>query len=36
MDKLGRLFAILDKGDNFCDFMFAFLHTNPHVKSGLV
>ena len=24
--------AIFDKGDNFCDFLFAFLHTSPLIK----
>ena len=25
MDTLGRVSAFFDKGDNFCDFLFAFL-----------
>ena len=29
---LGRLSSILYKGDNFCDFLFAFLHTMPGLK----
>ena len=29
LDTLGRFSFILYKGDNFCDFLFVFLHTNP-------
>ena len=36
LDTLGRFFAISDKGDNFCDFLFALLHANPLLKRGLV
>ena len=36
LDTPGRLAAILYKGDNFCGFLFAFLHTNPLLKLGLL
>ena len=32
LDKLGRLSAIFHKGDNFCDFLFAFLQRKPLLK----
>ena len=32
MDTLDRLSAILEKGDNFCDFLFAFLHSKTLPK----
>ena len=28
LDTLGRFSALFYKGDNFCDFLFAFLHMN--------
>ena len=28
----GSFSTISYKGDNFCDFLFAILHTNPHLK----
>ena len=31
-----RLSVILSKGDNFCDFLFAFLHTKSLLKRGLL
>ena len=31
-DTLGKFFTILHKGDNFCDFMFAFLYTKALIK----
>ena len=36
MDTLDRFSAIFHKGDNFCDFLFAFLSTNPLLKRGLL
>ena len=32
LDALGRFFTSFDKGDNFYDFLFAFLHTMPLLK----
>ena len=32
MDTPGRFSAIFDKGDNFHDFLFAFLYTNRLLK----
>ena len=32
MDTSRDLAPIFHKGDNFCDFLFAFLHTNPLLK----
>ena len=34
MDKLDRIPALFDKGDNFCDFLLAFLYTNSLLKTG--
>ena len=38
MDKLGRFSYIFDKEDNFCDFLYGFLHTGQHplLKTGLL
>ena len=33
---LGRLSTIFCKGDNFCDFLFAFLHIESLLKRGLL
>ena len=35
-DTVRRFCAILYKGDNLCDFLFAFLHTKSLLKKGLV
>ena len=35
LDALGRFSAIFDKGDNFGDFIFAFLYFNPLLNRGL-
>ena len=35
LNTLGKFFAIFYIG-NFCDILFAFLHTNPHLKRGLL
>ena len=32
LDTVGRIPTILNKGDNFCDFLFAFLRTDPFWK----
>ena len=32
LDTLGRCSPILFKGDNFCDFLFAFLNNKPFLK----
>ena len=32
LDMPGRFFAIFHKGNNFCDFLLVFLHTNPILK----
>ena len=32
LDTPGRFSAIFNMGDNFCDFLFGFLHTNPLLK----
>ena len=32
MDRLDRFSAIFQKGDNFCDFLFAFMYTYPFWK----
>ena len=32
LDILGRFFCHFYKGDNFCDFLFAYLCTNPLLK----
>ena len=34
INTLGRFSAILDKGDNFCYFLFAFLYTKLYLKVG--
>ena len=31
-DTLGRFSSIFDKGDKFCDFLYAFLYSNPLLK----
>ena len=36
MDTAEDLAAILNKGDNFCDFLFSFLHTSPLLKRSLL
>ena len=36
IDKLGRLFAISTKGDDFCNFLFALLCTRTLLKRGLL
>ena len=36
MGALSRFSTISDKGDNFCDFLFAFLYTHPLLKRGLL
>ena len=36
LDKLNRLFTTVYKGNNFCDFLFAFLHITPLLKIGLL
>ena len=36
VDILGTFPSILYKGDNFCDFLFAFLHTNLFLKRALL
>ena len=36
LDTIHRFSAILYKGDNLCDFLFAFLHTKSLLKRGLV
>ena len=36
MDTLGRFSVISAKGDNFCDFLFAFLNTEFLLKMGLL
>ena len=33
---MDRNYAIIYKGDNFCDFLFAFLHTKSLLKMGLL
>ena len=33
-DILNRFSAIFDKGDNFCDFLFAFLYNNLSGKGS--
>ena len=35
-DALSLFLAIANKGDNFCDFLFAFLHTKSLLKKGLL
>ena len=35
MDTLGKMLAIFDKGDNFYNLLFAFLHNKSLLKSGL-
>ena len=35
-DICGDLAAIFHKGDNFCDFLFVLLYTNPLLKRGLL
>ena len=35
-ESLGRFFTILYKGDNFREFLFVFMHTNPLLKWGLL
>ena len=32
IDTLGRFVTVSAKGDNFCDFLFALLHTKPLLK----
>ena len=34
-DTLGRFSALIYNGDNFCDFLFASLHSGPFLKRGL-
>ena len=36
MDTLDRFSAIFDKGDNFGDFLFALLYSDPSLKRGLL
>ena len=37
LDIPGRFFStIFNKGETFCDFLFAFLHVKPLLKSGLL
>ena len=36
MDTFDKFSAIFDKEDNFCDFLFALMHANPLLKSGLL
>ena len=36
LDALGRFSAILDKGDNVCDFLFVFMHTKPLLERCLL
>ena len=36
MDTFWDSAAIFHKGDNFCDFLFAFLRINPLLKKGLL
>ena len=36
LDILGNFSAIFYKGDNFCDFRFAFLHTKSLLQRGLL
>ena len=35
IDTLGSFSIIFNKGDNFCVFLFAFLHTKSLLKRGL-
>ena len=35
-DALGRIFAISAKGNNACNFLFAFIHTKSILKKGLL
>ena len=34
--KQSKLFRLFHKGENFCDFLFAFLRTKPYLKMGLL
>ena len=36
LDTLGKLSAILNRGENFCDCLLAFLHTQHYLKMGLL
>ena len=36
LDTLGKIFIRLHKGDNFCDFLFAFVSNKPLLKRGLL
>ena len=36
LDTSGRFFAISTKGDNYCDYQFVLLHTDPLLKRGLL
>ena len=36
LDAFGRFSMIFCKGDNFCDFLFAFLNTKLFLKRGLL
>ena len=36
LDTLGRFSVIVYRGDNFCDFLFAFIHTQQLRKGGLL
>ena len=36
LDTLDSFSATLYKGDNFCDFLFAFLHQSPSEKKDLI
>ena len=36
LDTLERFSIIFHKGDNFCNFLFTFLHTRPLLKRGLL
>ena len=36
LDTLSRFSAILYKGDNYCDFLFALQHTKSLFKMGLL
>ena len=36
MDTFGKFSAVFDKGDNFCNFLFAYLYIIPLLKKGLL
>ena len=36
IDIVGRFSTIFHKGDNICDFLFDFLHTNSFLKNDLL